>query len=98
MSHPLIETATFTSTVTVTDDGDDANAASINGPIGAIANRTKYLRQQVAGANAAIGWAVPLSQFHEHGDAGLAPGTWNYDFSGSNAVSGYGWIQHTVDF
>ncbi len=47
MSHTLTETATFTSTVTVPDDGDQRDAASVGAPFQALANRSTYLKQRV---------------------------------------------------
>lgn len=43
MAHALTETTTFTSSVTVPDDGDTENAASVEVPFQALANRTKNL-------------------------------------------------------
>jgi hypothetical protein len=43
MSHPLTEADAFTADVSVPDDGDDRNAASVEVPLQALTNRTRYL-------------------------------------------------------
>ena len=49
MAHTVTESDTFSATVTVPDDGDAANASSVNGPFGEVTNRSRYLynRQQL---------------------------------------------------
>jgi hypothetical protein len=44
MAHNLTETATFTTNVSVPDAADARTAASVETPLQALANRTKYLR------------------------------------------------------
>jgi len=43
MAHIIPETDTFSPTVTIPDDGDVANAASVNGAFTEIADRSRYL-------------------------------------------------------
>lgn len=49
MAHTLTESATHTATVTVPDDGDDLDAASVEVGFQAVTNRTHLLRQQMTG-------------------------------------------------
>jgi len=43
MAHIIPETDTFSPTVTVPDDGDVANASSVNGAFGEVTDRSRYL-------------------------------------------------------
>lgn len=43
MAHPLTEADTFTADVSVPDDGDDRNAASVEVPLQSLTNRTRHL-------------------------------------------------------
>jgi hypothetical protein len=51
MSTVLTETSTYGATVTVPSDGDAANAASVNGALQTLANRTKYLNDAILNAS-----------------------------------------------
>ena len=42
MAHVLPETDTFSASVTVPDDGDVANATSVNGPFSEVTDRSRY--------------------------------------------------------
>lgn len=61
MSHNLTESATYTADVTVPDDGDARNAASVNTAFQALANRTKFLKAQTDALHATITRSVPLA-------------------------------------
>lgn len=50
MAHNLTETATYTANVSVPDDGDLRNAASVEGPFQDIADRTAYLKGRLDGS------------------------------------------------
>lgn len=50
MAHALTDTSAFTTSVTVPDDGDDLDAASVQVGFQALANRTKFLKDQLTGA------------------------------------------------
>lgn len=54
MAHTLTEASAFGSSVTVPDDGDAENVASVNVAFQTLANRTKYLNDQLALASAAL--------------------------------------------
>ena len=44
MSHPYTDSSVFDSSITIPDDGDDIDAASVNVALEALADRTKYLK------------------------------------------------------
>jgi hypothetical protein len=48
MSHNVTPASTFTTTITVPDDGDSGLGASVESPVQALANRTEYLNDNKA--------------------------------------------------
>lgn len=58
MSHPLSPTAVYTGDVTVPDSGDARNAASVNTPIGTLADRAAFA---LDAARARIVWAEQIT-------------------------------------
>jgi len=47
MAHNIVETATYDAVVPVPDDGDPRTAASVNGALQALADRSKYLKNAI---------------------------------------------------
>lgn len=82
MSHALVETPTFTASVVVPDDGDLENAASVNGALQALANRSERLKFSTFGAINFSGYNVPLTKFRP--DQGVLSNNdaWRYAFNG----------------
>jgi hypothetical protein len=76
MSKVLTETSTFPSTVTVPEDGDSRNAASVETPFQALANRTRKLNDRldvieqaasfdISGAAIALGSKATLTELQD---------------------------------
>lgn len=59
MAHPLTDADVFPPDVSVPDDGDDRNAASVEPAFQALANRTRYLLERLADLkDQAIDWTA----------------------------------------
>jgi len=77
MAHNLIETATFDPTVTVPDDGDTANSASIEVGMQSLANRTRTMRVREMPTTLTLGGdpALSIPAVIETMPAGINPST-----------------------
>lgn len=74
MPTALTETSTFTDPVQVPDDGDDRNAASIEGTFQALANRTLNLKDRLDGLHNDATWLSRIFKWtglHTFADARL---------------------------
>jgi len=74
MAHALTESSTFTASVTVPDDGDVRNAASVETAFQALANRTKWLTDQRTSDNATLATGLGIMNAAIDAIEALTPG------------------------
>jgi hypothetical protein len=82
MAHNLVDVDTWTAAVTVPDDGDAANAASVEAGMQDLADRTYYLHEKIVGVASTITVPIPLCASAFNQDA---------RFIASDGIAAYGY-------
>ncbi len=90
MAHNLVDVETFPAAISIMDDGDAANAASVETGRQQLANRTYYLHEKIVGVASTITVPIPLcaSAFNA-----------NARFYSADGVAAYGlgcWVQSDI--
>lgn len=95
MAHNLVDVDTWTAAITVPDDGDAANAASVEAGMQDLGDRSLYLRNRIPGAAATHTVVVP-SMVANVGTASSARFVQEEECVLQNDVTDSGWVKMPI--